>query len=235
MNLKDIRTLALDETIGVLRKPKLAERITEQDLLKARKIMTSIVLHIIENPNRDIFLNSIEGKLIMQDAGIKSIKKIDSKVGIYEIETEFGKGQFFDSHRLFQDGKYPKWLVGGYCYSNCDGYVIHSNLNCQVISGIGFLEKPFLHSVILTKSNQVVDFNYNIVISADLYFKLLNFEILAKLASKRILENKELFLSNYKVFGKDIQSWELNFAFDDAMKKIHKEIANSNKKIGVTL
>ena len=219
MRVEEINKLIEDEDNGMLRKPKQTQNKTEQELLKSREILTILVKNIIENPNRDKFLNSIVGKRFMQIAGIEQLVDINPSVKMYKVKTVLGEGLFFDAHRLYLDGKYPYYIKPGYCYSNAYSYVALNNINSKVVSGIAYLDKPFLHSVVLTGGGQVVDFNYNIVMNADLYFKLLNFEVLAELDGDKIKETYELLENNADIYEKhNIQSYTLNFAFDEILK-----------------
>ena len=224
MTIEEINNLINDEDNGTLRKPKTIKNKTDQELLRAREIMTIFVQDIIENSNRHIFLNSLIGRRFMQVAGIKKFDDVNPSIRIYSVKTRFGDGLFFDAHRLYEDGKYPFYIKPGFCYGNAYAYVAKNNVKAKVVSGIAYLGKPFLHSVVLTGGGQVIDFNYNLVMNAELYFKLLNFEVLAELEGDKIKETYELLENNADIYEKyNIQSYTLNFAFDDVLKLISEE------------
>ena len=228
MSIEEINNLIKDENNGNLRKPELLENKTKQEILKAREILSIIVGNIIENPNRDRFLSSLIGRRFMENAGIEQLVDINPSVRMYSVKTKFGDGLFFDAHRLYRDGKYPSYIKSGFCYSNAYAFVLNNNVKSKVVSGIAYLDKPFLHSVVLTAGGQVIDFNYNLVMNADLYFKLFNFEILAEVESKKIKETYHFLENNLDVYDKyNIQSYTLNFAFDDVLK-IVTEGSNKN-------
>lgn len=224
MRIEEINKLIEDEDNGTLRKPKTIKNKTEQELLRAREIMSIFVQDIIENPNRDRFLNSIVGKRFMEVAGIKKLTDINPSVRMYKVKTILGDGLFFDAHRLYQDGKYPAYIKSGFCYGNAYAYVAKNNVKAKVVSGIAYLDKPFLHSVVLTGGGQVIDFNYNLVMSVDLYFKLFNFEVLAEIESKKIKETYNFLENKSDIYEKyNIQSCTLNFAFDEVVKIVNAE------------
>ena len=230
MTLKEIEELALDETIGVLRKPKNMEGLTAQEIFDAHQTFLVIVKNIIKNPDRDKFLNSMFGKRIMRRVGIKKVKLVDSKIGIYSIQTTFGEGTFFDAHRLFQDGKYPKWVTPGYCFSNAFYHTMMSEMQAKVESGIAYTNKQFLHSVIATE-DQIIDFNYDLVIDKNLYKALLHFEVLAELESEKIRGIKKLCLEHSGLF-RTVQDYQINFAFDEVMQKVQQEFKKSTIVVG---
>lgn len=85
------------------------------------------------------------------------------------------------------------------------------------------MEKPFLHSVILVE-NKVIDFNYNIVISKDLYFKLVKFECLAEVDAQKARDTFDFVVSKRDLLNKSkVQTLTMNFAFDDVLDYLQNE------------
>ena len=234
MKLKDIRKLIKDEDDGCLRKPKHLHSKFEGRYNSGREILTIITKYIITNSNRQIFTNSTYGHVAMKRAGINNFICVDSKYNMYRIETKFGEGTFFDARKLFEKGKYPAWVKPDFCYSNAYAHVMTEELKATVISGIGYVGsgKPFLHSAILTADGMIIDFNYNLVMSKELYYNLFNFEVLAWLDSDKIIKNKTFCLKNPEIFS-GYKSYEINFAFDEVMEKVKQEYAEAEKEVGV--
>ena len=230
MTIKEIRSLIRDEDLCRLRNPKTLNGKTAEETKQTQDILAIIVNKVIENPNRKHFLDSMSGKCIMRKCGIKKIKNTDPEYGIHEINSVMGEGMFFDSHRLFPDGKYPNYIQPGFCYSNAYGYVLTHKVNSKIVSGIAHVGKPFLHSVIVTNSGMVVDFNYNVVMTAELYFQLTNFEILAELDSHDVWGIQNLCLEHGDLF-EGFQSYEINFAFEEVMANIRKKLNNGNVEV----
>ena len=196
------------------------------DELKKQKIATVVVKEIIESGNNDIVLNFAIGA--RQDLDLAGFKQIDQDGVIYNIETVYGKGKFFDAHRLYKDGKYPNYIKPGLCFSNAYAYALTSNKEVNVVSGICLLGKPFLHSVVETAGGLVIDFNYSLVMEAELYYELFSFERLAEVKYKQIQKNKNLCLNNNELFSK-YESPIINFAFEELIK----EIKTATKETGV--
>ncbi len=217
MTIEEIEKLADDEINKKLRLPKSMEGETKENIMLAHEQLVFIVDKILRNPNRKNYLSgSIFAKSIMRKRGIKNIKKPDNCVEFYKISSDFGEGVFFDAHKLFENGEYPRWIRPYYCFNNTHLYILTTGVDATILSGIAFIGKPFLHSVLLVDDN-VIDFNYDLVISKDLYFKLTHFEVLAELTHEQLLENKSL------IFGiKDVQSHVFNFAFEEVIEQEKK-------------
>ena len=223
MKIEEIEKLGEDSINKRLRPPKTLQGETRDKLMMAHEQFVFIIDRIIRNPRRqDYMSNSIFSKMIMKRIGIKNIKSVDNLVGFYQINTELGKGIFFDAHELFEDHKYPKWIKPYYCFDNTRLYVQCLDVKSSILSGIAFIGKPFLHSVLLI-GDIVIDFNYDLVISKDLYFALTHFEALAELSNKQLNENKQLI---NEISG--VPNYVFNFAFDDVMQIV---TAENNKNL----
>ncbi len=234
MKIEEIRELIKDEDAGKLRKPATIANKNRKLISSASDALTIIVKFILENSDRDVFVNTSYGKLVMKKAGILDLYCEEPRYRIYQTSTIFGKGKFFDSRALFENWKYPKWIVPGFCYSNAYAHILTQGIKAKIVSGIVYIGrgKPFLHSVILTNEGMVIDFNYSLVMDKELYFNLFNFEVLAELESEKILENKEFCLSNPKIFS-DYKSYEINFAFDDVIERVKAKQNILDKEVGI--
>lgn len=234
MKLEEIRKLIKDEDAGKLRKPAIKLNKNRNERISRCDALTIIVKYIIENSDRDVFINTSFGKLTMKKAGILDVYCEDPNYRIYKASTVFGDGKFFDSRALFENWKYPQWIIPGFCYSNSYAHILTKELKAKIISGIVCMgrSKPFLHSVILTDEGMVIDFNYSLVMDKELYFNLFNFEVLAELDSEKIIKNKEFCLSNPEIFS-DYKSYEINFAFDEVMERVKAKHNISDKEVGI--
>lgn len=233
VKIEEINKLAEDENKGELREPDILKRLTQYDVLSRQNILSIFVKYIVENPSREKFLNSIFGKRLMSLLGVNFIENIDPSIGMYHVNTVAGEGNFFDAHRLFESGQYPNWVAQNHCFGNAYLYALKNAKQSRVVSGIAYVGKPFLHSIVLTKSNYVVDFNYNIVMTAGLYFNLINFEPLAEVNSKDIKETYTLFNTNRDLFQKEnFQTYAINFAFEDILEHIKKQGKGYDKRVG---
>ncbi len=229
MTIEEIEKLAEDQENKKLRFPKTLKGEIREKVTMAHEQFVIIVDDVLGGINRNHneknaddlktnnkigrdFINSMYGEYKMKKNGISKIKPYDNLVGSYSFKSELGEGIFFDAHKLFPENKYPKFIKQNYCFSNSHLYVLQTKLEATVLSGIAFMGKPFLHSVILVGGN-IIDFNYHLVISKDLYFALTHFEVLAELDSKQLLENEKLIR---KIKG--VQSHVFNYAFEEVIE-----------------
>ena len=234
MKLEEIQKLIKDEDAGRLRIPAIKENVTKKDLNKSSEILTIIVKYIIGNSDSEVFINSTLGYVAVEKAGIKSFACLEPNYKMYQVNTKFGEGTFFDARKLFENGKYPKWIRPGFCFSNAYAHILTEGIKSKILSGIVYVGsgKPFLHSAILTEEGMIVDFNYNLVMSKELYCNLFNFEVLAELESDKIIEKKEFCLKNPEIFS-EYKSYEINFAFDDVMERIKEKQSILDEGVGI--
>lgn len=208
MTIYEINKLNQDANNKVLRKPVSLMNGDYEDTLRAHKIFKIIIDDVIRNKDRDLFLYSMFGKCRMRKVGISKIKNVNQ---VYNINSSIGNGVFFDARTLFIDGRYPKWIEPYNCFTNTRLLILQTGLEAKILSGIAFIGKPFLHSVLLV-GDKVIDFNYDLVITKDLYFALTHFEVLAELDYTKILENKKLIKGI-----KGVPNYVFNFAFEEVM------------------
>ena len=226
MTIEEIENLIIDERNKMLRNPQSMENESVETILMAHQIFKTVIDNVLRNSTKYKFLNSVAGKQTMQKYGISKISCINRAVGVYEIETKLGKGTFFDAHRLFQDDEYPRWIRHHQCFANAHLYILKTKMDAKVLSGIAFVGKPFLHSVLLV-GDDIIDFNYDLIMSKDLYCALTHFEVLAELDSTKLLENKRLIM---KIRG--VQGSVFNFAFDEVVEQEKQKLSLINAEIG---
>ena len=236
MKIKEINQLIKEEAEGKLRLPKFAKNKSDEELKKYQIIMTTIVEGVLKNPKADELINTDEVIEDLKRDGITQLKKINDEKGIYKINSKFGSTEFYDAHKLFVGEKYPSWVQPGLCYSNCYSYVLFARQNSTILSGIAKMgDDTFLHSVVVV-GNNVIDFNYNVVMSYAMYQKLFCFEVLAELDSKRIKDTHAWFEVNQDLLSKtSFQSYNINFAYEDLLNYIKKNGKRPNLNIGATI
>ena len=227
MTIREAEEIIKSYEVGGLRKPQsiLGEKYNE--IMKIHQTFKIIIDDIIRNPKRNDYLDSINGKRKMRRCGILKAKLLNKIFESYTIETKFGNGIFFDARKLFIGKEYPKWIKYNFCYANARNYLLTSGLDGKILSGIAFVGKPYLHSVVLVEDD-IIDFNYDLVMSKDLYFALTHFEVLSEIDGKDLVENKKI-LRGLKGIKDDVFS----LAFDDIIASIKSKIEDKNDVVGV--
>lgn len=234
MTIEEINALAISEKNGELRKPKNAENVCTEDLTSQEQLLLRVRWFLNEEKENG-FVGCLFRRLVMKkQKGVKSFKGLGTRKNPYKIKTDFGNGTFYDARKGFEKNKYPEWIEQNYCYSNCYQFVLLTKVDCKVLSGIGYMDKSFLHSVLLV-GDKIIDFNYHIVMSKDLYFKLTKFECLAEIDAKKIRDNIELFMSKRDVLtSSNLQCVTMNYAYDDVVDYLNsKERQEKQPNIGV--
>ena len=234
MTIKEINCLVRNEKDDLLRKPKLAENLNDEELLMGEQILLRIKW-LLEEEKKDGFVGCLFRRLVMKkQKGVKSFSGIGTIKHPYKIETNFGGGKFYDAHKGFKNKTYPQWIEQNYCYSNCLQFILVTDKECKLLSGIGYMDKPFLHSVILVK-DKIIDFNDHIVMDKDLYVALTKFECLAEVDAKHIRETIDFVFSKRSVLRKsNLQTVTINFAYDDVLDYLKDENRQKEQpKLGV--
>ncbi len=218
MRIDEICELIKKEDAGKLRLPAIAKRLPQEALQKRVNILNMIVSDYISYPQDKPMLN----KVFKQRNSVKSVVCKDEDKQIFHIVSGFGEGDFFNARRLFEDGEYPSYIQHGFCFGNAYSHLLKSNVRGKVVSGISLVKKPFLHSVVEI-GEWVIDFNVDLVMSAELYYKLTNFEILAELSGNDIkTHNSTIDRNRLMLNSENISSATLNFAFEDVLSLIEK-------------
>ena len=145
----------------------------------------------------------------------------------YEVITEFGQGKFLDSRLLFQDKKYPSYIQKQQCHNNCYDFARKYQGNCKVVTGIVYRKEAFLHTVI-NIDGVVIDFNYNLQMTEDLYYSLFNFEIINIVENKKIKENHKYLCDNVKSLPSETTYAELVACYDEVLEYINTHSKTNN-------
>ena len=231
MKIEEINELARQEKIGLLRKPKDAQNMQEQDLKTTEQLLLNI-RWFLEQEKTQGFVGCAYRRLVLKKLnGVRSFKGMGTIKHPCRIETDFGSGLFYDARKGFDKKEYPDFIQQNFCYSNCLQFALTTKINCKILSGIGYMEKPFLHSVILV-NDKVIDFNYHVVMSKELYFKLVKFEILAEVDAQKARDTFNFVCSKRDILTKTkLQTITINFAYDDVLdylKNEEKQIDQTN-------
>ena len=224
MTIEETEKLFKDEMNRILRCPKLINETSRADLFNKHLLYKIIIDKVIRNSNREEFLSSLLSRRRLRHIGkSKIIKQEDGK---YKLTSDFGENVFFDARELFVDKKYPNYIEPYYCFNNSHLYILKTEKEAKVLSGISFVGKPFLHSVVLI-GDYIVDFNYDLVMSKYLYCQLTSFEVLEELSSEKLLEYKDMLIENRNLLN--MPAYLLNFAFDEVIENLKIKIENKNK------
>ena len=223
MTIEEINELAKNEKAGLLRRPQGAENASQEELNTAEQLLSHI-RWFLEEEKEQGFLGCAYRRLVMKKLKcVKSFKGLGSIKHQYKIETDFGSGSFYDVRKGFNKKEYPDFIQQNFCYSNCLQFAIVTRMDCKILSGIGYMGKPFLHSVILI-DDKIVDFNYHVVIDKDLYFNITKFECLAEVDAKKIRDSFDFVCSKRDALrNSKLQTVTINFAYDDVMDYLNNK------------
>ncbi len=214
-----------------------AKKLREEDLARTLrypkdfnedKIPLSYLVYYIEQlfeTERKLvpsFIKKVACKeVINEHEGVVDFHCKNAKRGIYYIDIGNAKGEFFDAHRLFKSGKYPKGIEKNQCFGNSVSFALTLNkvdAYCKVLTGVAFYGNPYLHSVLEIinpdDKRQIIDFNSDLVMDYDLYMTLFSFELLCKVDSSAIA--RDLDVLRDRRITLDVS--HLLLAYDDAIR-----------------
>ena len=130
-------------------------------------------------------------------------------------------------NHCFKNRQAPSLFKKYQCHSNCFEFAVKTKRSCTILSGISFRNRSFLHSVLLM-GEYILDFNYDLVMSKDLYIQLFNFEILNKVNSEDVQKYAYLFYGGSKFFKEnEVTYGDVNFCFYELVDIIKKEKADN--------
>lgn len=223
MTIEEINELAQLEKTEKLRKPISAENLTQEELFNSEQILLRMKWLLQEQKEQGL-VGCLYRRLVMKkQKGVRLFKGLGTIKHPYRIETDFGSGSFYDARKGFNKKRYPDFVAQNFCYSNCLQFALTTKIDCKILSGIGYMNKPFLHSVILI-GDKIIDFNYHVVMDKDLYFALTKFECLAELEAKRVRKDFDFVLSKRYILSKsNLKTTTINFAYDDVINYLNNE------------
>jgi len=218
MTIEQVEELRIQEMNGTLRRPKL--------LIENRSInnVFRIQYAIYKVVNSKTFITKLINKTYLRNIGLE-INGKGTVENCYTIKTPYGEGEVFNVKYLFKRNKCP--LKQGNCFSNSWQMAsvvadLTDNEVSDCVSGISLIaqkEGPssILHSIVET-DRWVIDVNWGICMSKELYYKLFMFEELARIKGQRIDEiREEISSDDYRKIAKEfnMKTYHLVFAVDD--------------------
>lgn len=221
MNLQEFRILMNAENTQSLRAPECLKDLTESEIQQKFIISANI---------KDLMLNFF---CVDEQEFVSALKRVmasrynltgqGTAASPYHIDTPFGSGKFLNFYNFFTSRKLPQYLVKQECFSNCYEFAKKQNIHSTVLSGICHRQSSFLHSVLLI-NGYILDFNYDLAMSKQLYCELFNFEILNEVDSDEIKANAYLFNKKSKfVEQTELTYADVNFCYSDIIKELEKE------------
>ena len=128
---------------------------------------------------------------------VKEYKEIDDKC---YIKTQFGNAVFYRADEAIGKENAIQFIKPRQCHANCGTACLIMNkldptLIPKVVTGIvhpHHYSHPYLHSVLYCRGVEdgelLIDFNYNIAMSMDLFKKFYDFEVLSETSPNEIME-----------------------------------------------
>ena len=214
MKLQKFRELAKAEKEGVVRKPQNMKFLSQAEIIEKKALLKLIIDLISSKYNYDEMY-----KVAGYEKHLKSFYNTTGNGTFelpYTLQSNFGEGKFCDLCSYFKSKEYPNFIRKRYCHSNCFEYAKRINSKCKILSGIVCKDYPFLHSVVLI-GNYILDFNYDLLMTKDLYVNLFNFEILNELKGEDITVNLHKL---EKAKNINLTYAEVNFCFYDIINRI---------------
>lgn len=233
MTIKEINQLVRDEDNKVLRNPIEVDEYTKAELYMQKRIMDGVNYLLTQEKTPWIIKRMAQKQVVKSLSGVIDLKGKGLYKDPYFIKTRFGSGSFYRANEIFKDRKTPKDIKRNFCYSNAQLFALTTDIDCKVVSGIAYLDKPFLHSVV-SVGKKIIDFNFNVVMDADLFYKLTKFEILAEIDSKTLKSSIEIYEQKKSLFkDSKIQTVTMVFAFEDFLDWLNNEERQQNEYIGL--
>ena len=226
MTIEEVNELRRQEHARTLRKPNcLKENMSaeEKAVLNQKFIIKNALILLTQRKGvaQNFLPASLVNKSIIRKSPIvKSFKGLGIAKKPYKIDCEFGKSKIVNAHEFFKKKRYPEFVKKHYCFANCYNlaYLLaRDKIEAKVISGIYYNSKfSFLHSVLEVENKYIIDFNIDMAIDKDFYYKLFQFETLSVLDGKQILKDYEFINNNISAI-KGMSIMYFNFAHDDVI------------------
>lgn len=229
MTIEEVSELRKQENKRILRKPNcFKDDLTNDEKLvfQQKFIILNALLRLTKRKGvaQNFLPGSLVNRLIIKKSPIvKSFKGLGTMKKPYKMDCEGVKGRIINAHEFFNRKKYPEFIEKGYCFSNC--FTMAYNLaylkkESKVVSGIfSNGDTSALHSI-LEVDKYIIDFNLDLAISKDLYYKLFLFEPLNTLSGEQIAKDWEFVEQNIKSL-KGMTIMYLVFAYDDVISYIN--------------
>lgn len=218
MELKEFRKLVEQQHNKKLREPDVLMFLSNEEI-KSRFSLLSNIIKFIEKQyiyDEQYIVHSIK-------KGLQNCYGLKETNNTFSIHSSNYNGKFKDLHFMFKDYEYPDYILNQFCHKNCFEFALHSENNCSILSGISYRKESFIHSVILL-NDYILDFNYDLMMTKELYFKLFNFEVLNVVRSEDLKENIDLIAnSNQTLTGNTYTYGDINFCFNEVIENLKLE------------
>jgi len=226
MTMEEVSELRKQEKARTLRQPAgFKENMTaeERSVLQQKMVIANCLAKLMKRKGvaQNLLPTSLLCRSIIRKSFlVKSFKGLGTGKKPYKIDGELGKGKIVNAHEFFIKKKYPKFIKKYYCFGNCFSMarvLTEIEIDAKVISGIVYAgPHSILHSVLEIDNRWIIDFNDDMAMSKDLFYKLYYFETLAVLDGKQIHKDKEFVDQNTKSL-KGMSIMYVNFAYDDVI------------------
>lgn len=218
MKIKEFREFYYAEQRELIRYPKGV--IKDDESLEDKYLysywITGYLFHYFEEADS----SSVDYKSLLKKNA--NLSGSGTKQDPYHITTQFGSGNFLHSSN-FLVGENLDYIKKRFCFQNVYEFAKRHSKKCEMLAGLAYRDYPFLHSVILV-DDYVLDFNYDLAMSKDLYFKLFNFEVLNRVDSDYVKENMALINpdSKFLKMGR-IAYGDVVFCFEELIEILKEE------------
>ena len=230
MKINEIEELIEEEKSGELRKPNCMIAKSDDEQKAITLAFRAIAFFTKQNLTSNIFdyVDDREERSALKELYYSSIVNVFKGCGTkdepFEIETTFGDGICCDDSSLLSYKERQAYEHGN-CFTNA--YYLAASLTkagyvCKQLSGIAYLDEPFLHSVVYIENEDhepfILDFNYDMIMSYDLFVKFLIFEVLAETKGKDIVKAINFVHKADKNFKFEVKNYQLAFALNEVLK-----------------
>jgi len=217
MNREDYKILTQQVKSNNLKHSNTAKNCSNINLA-VKRALTHLISNMLEN---QLILDNLKEfthhkKLLEKNFNMNGEGTIKNP---FKLNINYGTGEFYNSHFLFSNSEYPKFVKPNNCHTNAYKFAKMFIGECQVLFGICETDHPFLHSVVKIK-DFIVDFNYNLVMSENLYFSLFNFEVLNTINNKDIRKYNNTLVNAITTNNLLITDGEVNACFYELLELI---------------
>lgn len=213
MEIKVFREFYYAQRRGLIRCPKGLK--LDDELLEDKYLFTHWIANFL-NGKSDFDYES----LLKKNGDLSGKGTIEDP---YFINTNFGCGNFLHFSTFLGEDDDFSCFKKRFCFQNVFEFAKSKDQKSEILSGIAFRDFPFLHSVVLV-DDYVLDFNYDLAMGKDLYFKMFNFEVLTKVDSDYVKENAYLINKDSKfLIANRIAYGDVAFCFEELVEILKQE------------
>ena len=226
MEIEEYRELEISEIVGNVRCSNIAK---DCSILQLR-LKQGLIGHILN-------LLKYRGSVDDLDKYVSSESFLQLFCGLsgdgfltnpFTIHTEFASGGFIDLQDFMPNNTIPSYIENNACHKNSFIFAMQTK-DADVLTGIyGYKgnKNMNLHSVVEIQGI-VLDFNWKIAMTKELYLQLFNFEVLSQVSGKKLAEDYDTIVQGVELIGNKFTYAELLACYDDVLEYI-KEIIKKN-------